>query len=88
MDATEILRALQGDGFELTADGGDILLEPDERLTEGTAELIRQHKSELLELLRDGTPPRSPGGAGRLCRLEDLAIADRWLTSGAPGMRI
>lgn len=52
MNAYDIVRMLELEGFRLSASGGSILINPSSKLTSGTRELLRNHKPEILALLR------------------------------------
>jgi hypothetical protein len=51
MDAKSFLPRIRAAGFELQADGGDILIAPFSRLTDRQKAFIREHKPELLRAL-------------------------------------
>lgn len=51
MSAADVLGLLRADGFTVSAEGGEICVEPGDRLTDDAAEWIREHKAGLLELL-------------------------------------
>jgi len=54
------LARLIGEGFEVQADGENILISPAKNLTDETRQWIRQHKAELLaELKRPKMPPHA-----------------------------
>lgn len=56
MDTSNILGILQGGGLTLFLDGGDLLVTPAAAITPEQRHIIREHKSELLDLLRLSTP--------------------------------
>jgi len=61
MPALDLLRALEGVGLHLSTHGGALKVQPSSALTDETRELIRSHKTELIELLmRTQEPPEAP----------------------------
>ena len=52
MTPSAILDTLKAKGVRLTRDGGDLIATPRAALTDELRALIRQHKAELLEVLR------------------------------------
>lgn len=59
MNASEIVRMLESEGFRLSTSGGSILVNPSSKLTSGTRALLRDHKAEILALLR-ASPSSKP----------------------------
>ena len=57
MAPDELLRALEGAGLHLTAQDGALTVHPKSALTEESRELIRAHKTALIELLSHQTAP-------------------------------
>jgi hypothetical protein len=60
MTAAELLANLTGQGFRLVARDDGIGVKPGSRLTEAQIRAIRNHKAELLALLRAGVPSKAP----------------------------
>jgi TubC N-terminal docking domain len=52
MDAQALISNLAARGIALIPDGSSLIARPRERLTEADRERIRQHKADLLDLLR------------------------------------
>lgn len=52
MNASEIVSMLESEGFRLSASGGSILVNPSSKLTSSNRALLRDHKMEILALLR------------------------------------
>jgi hypothetical protein len=59
--AAELLAELVGLGFRLAVRGNDIGVAPAGRLTDAQRQVIREHKAELLALLRAGEPAAAEG---------------------------
>lgn len=57
MGAVDSLCALHGQGFEITNEGGRLVVAPASRLTDEIRALIRQYKTEWLALLSARTKP-------------------------------
>ena len=60
MDAITLLDYLRTRGFSFQVDGDRINVSPSSRLTETDRPLIRQHKAELLAILRQAEPEPEP----------------------------
>ena len=83
MAPDELLRVLEGAGLHLTAQDGVLTVHPKSALTEESRELIRAHKTALIELLsHQPAPPedlsphcRKSTSRRFLCELPSLAPA-------------
>lgn len=94
MTARRLLRRLRAAGFRLRVDGERLAVSPRSKLTEWTADLIRERKAELIDLL-DGEvefeedPPcvdcsiRLPLGGVRCPRCRDRLDAPACASCGA-----
>lgn len=56
MSAAAVLTRLRMDGFAVIAADDRLIVKPASRLTDDHRALIRQHREDLLELLRDPDP--------------------------------
>lgn len=66
--AADILAELLADGLTLTADHGRLIVEPAGSITDEHRALIRAHKGELLDLLRNGATLATECGTCGTCR--------------------
>lgn len=77
MGAQALLSRLAEAGIAVRADGGILKAGPSERLNDEYRRLIREHKPELLEVLRHKTTtpetPETPGNGCELRRAKVLA---------------
>ena len=55
MSASEVLERIATGGARITAEGGELVLEADQRLPAELVDAVRQHKAELLALLKAQT---------------------------------
>ena len=77
MDATALITNLTSRGIRLTPDGGGFIVEPASKLTPVDREQLRQHKADLLPLLRAS---HGQAEVDRIARLD----ADRATRSRPP----
>ncbi|MBF8274605.1 MAG: hypothetical protein HW380_3710 [Magnetococcales bacterium] len=73
MGAKEILIAMNGSGLNLSLVGESIRVSPPEKLTDEFRAMIREHKTVLLEFLREPPPPSLPKTAH-----EFFAVFGKW----------
>ncbi len=59
MTAAELLRHMQNADFEVTVTGDALQVLPARWIDDELAALIRTHKTELINLLKDGAQPRA-----------------------------
>lgn len=61
MQAMSLLATLQGRGFKLVADGERLIVAPASALTDDLRMVIREHKPELLQLIKSQDCPECGG---------------------------
>jgi hypothetical protein len=60
MSARQAIGAAASAGIRIAVDGGDLVLEADGSIPDGTVAVLKQHKVEILNLLRSAPPSGAP----------------------------
>ena len=82
MNAVDILETARERGIELAVNGDAVMARPREAITDELRAAIRQHKPELLTLLRQEGEQRRPFLS---TPQETAAAIAAWLEAGCPG---